>query len=38
MSIDPGTPPFDQLRVLLTLVEAESLAAAARKLGRPPPG
>ncbi len=31
---DPGTPSFDQLRVLVAVVEAGSLAAAGRQLGR----
>ncbi len=31
---DPGTPSFDQLRVLVAVVEAGSLAAAGRRLGR----
>jgi DNA-binding transcriptional LysR family regulator len=31
---EPGTPTLDQLRVLLAVAEAESLAGAGRKLGR----
>lgn len=31
---DPGTPNLDQLRVLIAVVEAGSLAAAGRRLGR----
>ncbi len=31
---EPGTPSFDQLRVLVAVVEAGSLAAAGRQLGR----
>ena len=31
---DPGTPSLDQLRVLIAVVEAGSLAAAGRSLGR----
>ncbi|WP_205909131.1 LysR family transcriptional regulator [Neorhizobium lilium] len=31
---EPGTPTFDQLRVLVTVVEAGSFAGAARKLNR----
>lgn len=31
---DPGTPTLDQLRVFLTVVEAGSFTAAARRLGR----
>jgi len=34
MISDPGTPTLDQLRVFLTVVEAGSFAAAARKLHR----
>lgn len=34
MSADPGTPTLDQLRVLVTVVEAGSFAAAARRLNR----
>ena len=34
MTADPGTPTFDQLRVLVTVVETGSFAAAARKLNR----
>ena len=34
MPLDPGTPTFDQLRVLLAVVETGSFAGAARKLGR----
>jgi len=34
MSVDPGTPTFDQLRVFQTVVEAGSFAGAARRLGR----
>jgi DNA-binding transcriptional LysR family regulator len=34
MSPDPGTPRFDQLRVLLTVVDVGSFAGAARRLGR----
>ena len=33
---DPGSPTFDQLRVLLAISEAGSLTAAARRLGRAP--
>ncbi|WP_158808275.1 LysR family transcriptional regulator [Beijerinckia sp. L45] len=31
---EPGTPTFDQLRVFLAVVEAGTLAGAARRLGR----
>lgn len=31
---DPGTPSLDQLRILVTIVETGSLAAAGRRLGR----
>jgi len=34
MSVDPGTPTLDQLRVLVTVVEVGSFAGAARKLNR----
>jgi DNA-binding transcriptional LysR family regulator len=34
MSSDPGTPTLDQLKVLLTVVDVGSFAAAARKLNR----
>ena len=34
MSLDPGSPTLDQLRVLVTVVETGSFAAAARKLNR----
>ena len=34
MSSDPGSPTLDQLRVLITVVETGSFAAAARKLNR----
>jgi DNA-binding transcriptional LysR family regulator len=34
MTTEPGTPTLDQLRVLLTVVETGSFAAAARKLNR----
>lgn len=34
MSTEPGTPTLDQLRVLVTVVEAGSFAGAARKLNR----
>jgi len=34
MSSEPGTPTLDQLRVLVTVVEAGSFAGAARKLNR----
>jgi DNA-binding transcriptional LysR family regulator len=34
MPTDPGTPTLDQLRVFLTVVDAGSFAAAARRLGR----
>ncbi|NWA03041.1 LysR family transcriptional regulator [Pseudomonas gingeri] len=34
MSLNPGTPTLDQLRVLLTVVETGSFAGAARKLSR----
>ncbi|CAH2404150.1 LysR family transcriptional regulator [Mesorhizobium escarrei] len=34
MTSEPGTPTLDQLRVLLTVVEAGSFAGAARKLNR----
>ena len=34
MSSDPGTPTLDQLRVLVTVVETGSFAAAARALNR----
>lgn len=34
MSSDPGTPTLDQLRVLVTVVEAGSFAGAARRLNR----
>lgn len=34
MSMEPGTPTLDQLRVLVAVVEAGSFAGAARKLNR----
>jgi DNA-binding transcriptional LysR family regulator len=34
MTADPGTPTLDQLKVFLTVVDAGSFAAAARKLNR----
>lgn len=34
MTSDPGSPTLDQLRVLITVVETGSFAAAARKLNR----
>ncbi len=34
MPTEPGTPTFDQLRVLVTVVETGSFAGAARKLNR----
>ncbi|WP_428486167.1 LysR family transcriptional regulator [Rhodopila sp.] len=34
MSSDPGSPTFDQLRVLIAVVETGSFAAAARRLNR----
>ncbi len=34
MTSDPGSPTLDQLRVLMTVVETGSFAAAARKLNR----
>jgi DNA-binding transcriptional LysR family regulator len=34
MGTEPGTPTFDQLRVLLAVVDAKTLAGAARRLGR----
>lgn len=34
MSVDPGTPTFDQLKIFLTVVETGSFAAAGRTLNR----
>src|SRR6476661_8158355 len=34
MSLDPGMPTLDQLRIFLTVVDVGSFAGAARELGR----